>query len=359
MDQITQLGEELDQTDATLFGMSHLANSLMLMTQFDEALESANQALATAEQLGNLKYQAELLTLVLPTCHMRNGDFGEALAAIERGMEIALQIGARDSEVLAAVMQGQLAMRQGALEEALGLFRRAMAAADAIGIPALQALGLCVTGTCYQQMGGNLLETAQAFHDRTLNVMTKPTGLNFGAQLWAEIGLCSMAAGRVDDAKELFEKALTVPTAPMHLMRPQALRGLALVALAEERVDDARQLHTEMVDYVHNRQMRDWYVFLPLTGAAIEAAAGKHEAALELLSDAEQMAIEQQLSRLMLDIKGAQATSLEVLGRADEATAVREVGRRITEDIAGSIRDEEIRREFLNGSAELLGITRA
>jgi predicted ATPase/class 3 adenylate cyclase len=358
MDQITQLGERLDHDDATLFGMAHLANSLMLMTRFDEALESAEKALASAEQNGNLKYQAELLTGVVPTCHMRNGDFGEALEAIERGMEIALQIGARDSEVLAAVMQGQLAMRQGALEDALGLFRRAMAAADAIGIPALQALGLCVTGTCYQQIGGNMLETALEFHDRTLNAMTKPTGLNYGAQLWAEIGLCAMAAGRVDDAKELFEKALTVPTAPTHLMRPSVLRGLTLVALAEGRVDDARATYEEMVDYVQERQMQDHYVFLPLTGAAIEAAAENHEGALQLLDDAAAIAVEHDMNRLLLDVKGAQAASLDALGRTDEATTARETGRRVTEHIAGSIRDEEIRREFLNGAAETLGTAR-
>jgi tetratricopeptide (TPR) repeat protein len=290
---------------------------------------------------------------------MRNGNWGEALAAIERGMEIALQIGARDSEVLAAVMQGQLAMRQGHLEEALGLFRRAMAAADAIGLPALQALGLCVTGTCYQQIGGDLLETALAFHDRTLNMMDKPSGHNYGAQLWTEIGLCAMAAGRVEDAKGLFEKALTLRTAPMHLMRPQALRGMSLVALAEGRIDDARRSHTEMTEYVGERQMQDHYVFISLTGAAIEAAAGNHEAALGLLVEAETLAVEADMKRLVLDIRGAQAASLTALGQTDEATSTRRAGANVMEEIAEGIRDDEIRRAFLSGATELLGITHA
>jgi class 3 adenylate cyclase/tetratricopeptide (TPR) repeat protein len=355
MDQITQLGESLEHEDATLFGMSHLANSLMLMTQFDEALESGKRALAAAEQAGNLKYQAELLTGVLPTCHLRNGDWDQALADIERGMEIALQIGARDSEVLAAVMQGQIAMRHGSLEEALGLFRRAMAAADAIGLPALQALGMCVTGTCYQQIGGDMLDTALAFHERTLDVMGKPSGLSYGAQLWTEIGLCAMAAGRVDDAKELFEKALTVPTAPIHLMRPQALRGMAMVALAEGRIDDARKHHAELAEYVEERRMQDQSVFIPLTGAAIEATAGNHERALELLAEAGTMAGNHEMKRLVLDVRGAEATSLEALQRTEEADEARREGGLITEEIADSIRDDEIRRQFLRGAAELLG----
>ena len=64
------------------------------------------------------------------------------------------------------------------------------------------------------------------------------------------------------------------------------------------------------------------------------------------------------MKRLELDIKGAQAASLEALGRIGEATAAREAGQRVTDDIAGSIRDEQIRREFLTGAAQTLGTAR-
>ena len=359
MDQITELGRDLDHDDATLFGMSHLANSLMLTTQYDQALEAAQRALAAAEEAGNLKYQAELLTGVLPNCHMHNGDFGQALVDLERGTEIALQIGARDSEVLAAVLHGQLAMRHGALEEALGLFRRARAAADAIGIPALQALGMCVTGTCYQQIGGEMLDTALDWHSRTLNVMQKPSGTNFGAQLWAEIGLCAMSAGRVDDAKELFHKALTIPTAPIHIMRPLALRGMVAVALAEDRLADARDYFTQLSEYVNEREMRDHYVFLPITGAAIEAADGDHDAALGLLEHGEALAADQDMKRLLLEIKASQARSLDALGRDDEATAARAAGSALTDEIAVNLHDQELSRAFRDGSDQLLGLNPA
>ena len=57
----------------------------------------------------------------------------------------------------------------------------------------------------------------------------------------------------------------------------------------------------------------------------------------------------------MLDIKGAQAASLEPLGRTDEATTARDARQRVTDDIAGSIRDEQVRREFLTRAAQTLG----
>lgn len=354
MDQIAELGASLDHDEATLFGMSHLANSLMLMTEFDRALESGRHALATAERLGNLKYQAELLTNLLPYCYLRNGDWEQATAAMERGMEIALQIGARDSEVLAAVLQGQVALRRGEMEKALDLFRRALNAADAIGLPALQALGMCVTGTCYQQIGGDMLGTALEWHDRTLDVMKKPSGLNFGAQLWAEIGLCAISAGKIEDAKELFHKALTIPTAPIHIMRPLALRGMVSVALAEGRVLDARDLYEELVTYVREREMRDHFVYLSLTGAAIEGAVGNHETALALLTEAEDLAGADGMKRLLLEIYAAQATSLDALGRPEEARRARRSGRAVVDEIAAGLTDEELRRSFLAGAAELL-----
>ena len=287
MKEVTALGRELGQEEPTLFGMSHFANTLALLTRFDEALAQGEEALAAAEEANNLHYQAELLTFVFPVCHLCNGDVEAAMAAVERGMEIAQRIGDHSSEAYAAVFQGKAAMVRGYFDEALALFRRVMAAADATGIPYAQAFGLCVTGTCYKQIGGEMIGRALEYHTRTLEMMELPTGTTLGAWLWAEIGHCALAAGKVEDAEVLFHKALTDQTMPMHLVRPSALLGEIEISLTEGRLDDASVAYATVEEYVTSREMRDYYAHLPYTAAQIAAACGDHDEALARLTEAE------------------------------------------------------------------------
>ena len=350
MREVTRLGEEMGVTEPTVFGMAHLANTLMYVTRFDEALEQAQRALAKAEQVGNAKYQAELLTLTLPVCQMRNGDFEAAFASIERGMEIALRIGDRGSEAVAATLQGKAAMARGAYEDALSLFRRASDAANATGQAFLQALGLCAIGTCYSEIGDSLLEQALDYHRQTVGLMGQPAGNMLGAWLWSEMGQCALAAGEPTRAGQLFERALTEPTAVMHLMRPLALQGAAATALAEGRVADARARLDECEAYVREREMRDHYPTLALLAARVAAAEGRHEPALARLAECEAIAGPAGMRRLVLEALVCRARSLDELTRAAEAAEARAAGRRVMEEIAADFRDGELRRAFVTGA---------
>ena len=354
MTEITRIGDELGMDEPTLFGMTHFANTLIYLTRFDEALEQADLTLKRAEELGNLKYQAQLLTLVIPLSHMRNGDMPAALAALDRGMEIAQRIGDRESEALASTLQGKVAMAQGAYEEALVLFRRTVAASDATGIPYLRALGLCVTGTCYQQIGGPMLERALEFHARTAEVMDLPTGNTLGAWLWAEVGHGALSSGDLDRAKSLFDRALNEKSAPMHVMRPLALQGRCGVALAEGRVDEARRWFDQLEEYVRSREMRDQYAPLALTGARVEALDGNHEQALVRLDECEQITKAAGMKRLQLEVCAHRARSLDALGRVDDASEARRAGEEAMDEISAGFRDDELRRAFLAGARDLL-----
>lgn len=353
MQEVTELGEAMNDAEPTLFGMSHFANTLVYLTRFDEALEQAEKALAKAEELGNLKYQAEILTFVIPTCHLRNGDVETAMAAVERGMEIAQQIGDRASEALAACFQGKVAMERGHLEDALALFRRTIEASDATGVPYFRALGRCVTGTCYLHIGGPMLERALEYHAETLELMEQPTGRTVGAWLWTEIGHCLLAAGKVDDARDLFEMALTEQTAPMYLFRPSALIGKIDVALAEGSPSDAAGLLGELDEYVSERGMREYEVLVEFAAGRVAAGAGDHESALSKLARCEELARGEGRTRMLLDIHAAQGRSFDQLGRSDEALAARDRRREVSAEIAAGMSDDELRTAFLEGAEGL------
>ncbi|MFQ5968169.1 MAG: adenylate/guanylate cyclase domain-containing protein, partial [Acidimicrobiia bacterium] len=345
MKEITRLGEQYGQEEPTLFGMTHFANTLIFLTKFDEGQVEAEKAFAKAEETGNLKYQAELLTFALPICRLHTGDVEGALAALERGMEIALRIGDRESEVFGATMQGKFAMLAGDFDHALRLFQRVRDAAEAVAMPRLKALGKCVTGTCYLQIGGPMIERALEYHRETLELMESPGG-SYGAWLWSEIGLCMLAAGKVDEADSLFDRALTEPTSPMHLMRPLALMGKFEVALARGRINDAVSWYGEFSEYVLSRQMQDYGIFVPFLNAQLQAAQGEHMSALEQLELAETIATMAGLKRMLLDINAAQAGSFEAVGEAEQAEAARAKGFAIADEISAEMSDPELRQAF-------------
>jgi class 3 adenylate cyclase/tetratricopeptide (TPR) repeat protein len=350
MDQVSQIGADRNMEEPTLFGLVHLANTLIYMTRFDEALPVALRALETAEAAGNLRFQGEILTFALPTLHMRNGEFEEAMAAVERGMEIAMRIGDRSSEAFAAIFQGKVATAQGFLAEAMALFRRADAALEATGVPYLRALGQCVSGTCLLSIGGPCTEQAVKLHHATLEIMDMPTGTTLGAWLWAEIGHCHLATGNVDRAKELFDRALNQRTAPMHLMRPTALVGMIEVALAEGRHDDARTLHTELDEYVTSRKMLDQYASIPFMAGRIAAASDDHDTAIEHFDQTLDMFGNAGMRRMSLDVLRAMAASYDALGRTNDAADTRAAADALVDDIGRSMSDPTLRDAFLEGS---------
>jgi len=354
MDEVTNLGSQLGAAEPTLFGMAHLANSLVYLTKFDEGLAQAEKTLAKAEELGNLQYQAEMLTFPIPLCHLRNGDMAAATAALERGMELAQQIGARASEAFAAVFQGKLAMEQGYLEDALGLFRRTIEASDATGIPYVMALGRCVTGTCYLHIGGPLTEKALEFHRETLEIMEQPTGTVLGAWMWTEIGQCLLAAGDVDEARSLFDKALSEQTAPMYLQRPAALAGRIEVALLDGDLDLAQERLDELDEYIASRDMRDQQPLLMYTRARVAAAGADHESALTTLVELAGPLAEAGMRRILLDVHIATAASLDALERTEDATSARTAARELVTQIAADMTDEDLRSAFLEGSDDRL-----
>jgi class 3 adenylate cyclase/tetratricopeptide (TPR) repeat protein len=349
MTELQNIGEALGAAEPTLFGMSHHANSLIYLTQFDEALPLAEKALAKAEELGNLQFQADVLTFALPACHLHNGDVASATAALERGMEIALRIGARGAEAFAAVFQGKLAMEHGYLEDALGLFRRTIEASDATGIPYVMALGRCVTGTCYLQIGGPLTEQALSLHRETLDMMEQPTGTVLGAWMWTEIGQCVLAAGQVDEARELFEKALTEQTAPMYLQRPSALAGVIKIALLDGDLATAQQRLAELEEYVTSRDMKDHQMMLMYTQAAVAAGGGDHQAALDTLHPMVEAAEEYGMRRILLDIHVARAANYQAMNRPEDASTAKAAARKVADSMAGDISDGTLRSSFEEG----------
>ncbi len=355
MEKVANLGETLGLVEPTIFGMTHHSNTLVFLTRFDEALELAEKTLAKAEEHGHLKFQAELLTFSIPYCHLRNGDVEAASAALERGMEIALQIGDRASELFAAVVQGRIALNRGDFDEAVASHQRGIDAAAATGIPYVIALGSCTAGTCYRRIGGDLLARASELHDETLETMEMPTGRVHGAWMWSEIGHCSLQNGNVDRAEELFRMALEEETASMWLLRPSALAGIVEVALARDDVAGAAAAFEELRSYITSRKMVDRYIEVELLGARVAAAQGDTPRALSSLARTQAITEREGLDRLLFDVLALRGDVQRAAGDLAAARRSQEEARSIGHRIASAVRSDDLRSAFKAEVAARLG----
>ena len=355
MEKVANLGETLGLVEPTIFGMTHHSNTLVFLTRFDEALELAEKTLAKAEEHGHLKFQAELLTFSIPYCHLRNGDVEAASAALERGMEIALQIGDRASELFAAVVQGRIALNRGDFDEAVASHQRGIDAAAATGIPYAIALGSCTAGTCYRRIGGDLLDRASKLHDQTLETMEMPTGRVHGAWMWSEIGHCSLQNGNVDRAEELFRMALDEETASMWLLRPSALAGIVEVALARGDVEGAAAAFEDLRSYITSRKMVDRYIEVELLGARVAAAQGDSTRALSSLTRTQAITEREGLDRMLFDVHVLRGELLAGQGDDEGATGAQDAARAVADRILAGTRGEDLRTAFKKEVAALLG----
>lgn len=98
LNEAAKIGSDLNMDEPRLFGMIHTVNTLTYMTRFDEASRMSQEALQLAEQLGNSKWQSDLLGFSTPIHHLRNGNLDAARYSAEMGADLASQIGAAEQE---------------------------------------------------------------------------------------------------------------------------------------------------------------------------------------------------------------------------------------------------------------------
>ncbi|HEY5650587.1 MAG TPA: tetratricopeptide repeat protein [Acidimicrobiia bacterium] len=244
------------------------------------------------------------------------------------------------------MIQGKVAMSQGYYADALGLFRRAEAAAQATGMPAFITLGRCVTGTCYSAIGGPYVQQATEIHAETLELSDQPMGDQMGAWVWSEIGHCALHGGDVDSAEELFHRAIDHRTIAMYISRPEALQGLVEVALARGQFEEAQARLDELRDYVRGRDMTNALPILLMTEARVATASGDHEGAVAFLDECLDHLAGAGFIRTELDTHAAKVRAWKALGAEAKARSARSDFEAVAREILTRIGDDDLRAAF-------------
>jgi tetratricopeptide (TPR) repeat protein len=285
--------------------------------------------------------------MAFPLVLMREGDVDGAVTAASEAAEIAEQIGAAMPLCEASALLGKIATNQGRLEQAVALAERAVVAGHATGIPFLEGMALCTLGTTYLHVSERLTDRVVDAHTRALETMKMPTGLAFAAMNWCEVGMCALQMGKPVDALELFEKGLTLKSAPMYVVRPELHLGAALAHLQLGRLDEAGTHASEARAFAEPREMRSYYPAMDLVDGYVAGAAGDADTALEHFSGAVDQAESLAFRPTVWTAAAEAADLLDGRGDVDAATAMRDRGRRAIDEIAGFFTDARMRDEYV------------
>lgn len=350
MGEVTAIGERLGSKEYMAMGLEHVASSLAYLTRYDEAETMAWQGLAVAREVGDREHEAWLLAVTLPLCLMRRGDFARVREVATEGAQMAARIGSLMTQVFGNWMMAELARWQGDYEEALRCGQSAAQAALPIEnfMPFIAVQPLGALGLSYLEISPQFMDKVSDLHLHALRLLEAPGGSAGGGSAWADMGWCALTVGELEFAAGCFEKGLRDPSVLMLVERPRHMAGSALLASKQGRRDDALMWVEEACAYTEKREMHHMYPLVRLTSGRIHAAFGEHGHALSQLAIAENFAERLQMRPLLWQTQAAAASSLDALGRHQEAAQKRQAAQAVIQEIAGFFHDDTLRQAYLS-----------
>ena len=352
------MGESVDMARASnvkeqiAMGLDHISSSQILMTRFDDAWPTAQEALQLAREVGNREYEASILGSTIPFYHMRMGDLDQAYQIAQQGATIAQTIGATFSQVWGNWVLGEISLLRGEYERAIASYDCALQSSLPLeeAMPFLTVQPLSSLGTAYLSISVKFADRVIEYHQRSLKLLENPAATMGAGTAWVDLGLCALKLGDIDRADEFFQNGLTHPTMFMLLEKPRFLVGSAHVALARHNLDDAAKHVNEARAYVEERQMKYLYPEVALADARVSMARGLGDRALEQFDRAETVALEMKMRPAVLQARAGAATALAQLGRTAEAERKRNAAREMMDEMAGLFRDENLRKVFVESA---------
>lgn len=342
--QIVALARESNDKAQMAYGLGHIANTLVLMTRYDEAFPIMQESLQLSREVGNLEHEAENLAMIAPAYYVRNGDLNTAYRMAEQGTGIAVRIGATLSAIFGAWAKGEIARMRGEYRRAMeGYYQSLEAARPMQGfMPWLIVLSLGGLGATYIEISEKLSDRAAEYHTEALALLSSPMGVPGGGSAWADIGFCAMAVGNLEKAGEVFQKGLTAPTIMGQLYKPRYLVGSALVALHQRDFESAEKHLEQARAFAEERGMKHLYPEIALATAQLEIALGNPERALEEYVRAETQAMEMQMRPATWQARAGAALILSAQGKTAQAEEKQMTARAMIQEIAEQITDQRL-----------------
>jgi tetratricopeptide (TPR) repeat protein len=171
---------------------------------------------------------------------------------------------------------------------------------------------------------------------------------------WAHLGWANLALGRWEQAADDLAVGVRVSSTSRFWERPLLLIGFAFAKLRRSDIAAGRRLLDEAGAYVAERAIRLHDPDLLLGAGLVALAEQDVDQASAAFERAERLATELGRPLLARDIAAARC---ELARRSEDHEQVErhlERGRALSQEVAASIADEQLRNAFLRHSAEIL-----
>jgi ATP/maltotriose-dependent transcriptional regulator MalT len=352
MDELTEIGERLGSKPYMAMGLEHIANSMLYLTRFEEAQDTADRGLKLAREIADREHEAVLLSLTLPFLAIRNGDFASAKERLDEGTRIGAKIGAVWPQVIGSWLRGEVASLQGEYELSLSCNQHALDLAlpfeqftPFMVVPPLGSLGMV-----YLHLSDQFRDEVSKFHHHALRLLESPGAMMTGGTAWADLGFCALTLGDLQLASEVFQKGLNQPSVFILLERARLLDGQALLALTRGDTGEAARLAAQAQAFAEEKALRHVLPLTLLTQGRVLAAQGDWQAALAALEQAEAGAQALEMRPYVWQARLAAAEVLETAGRAEEAQAKRQAARATIQEIGDMLEDKTLRQAYLDSA---------
>jgi predicted ATPase/class 3 adenylate cyclase len=341
-----RIGREIDDLEARLFGLTHIANTLLYMGRFEESYEMANEALDLAMETGHKVWEAELKAFTISFYHLCKGDMETSYKFAKEGANIGARISAGQGEAAGRLMQAMLARMQGRFDEALQIGGQALAVSQASGLTYFEAAVAAMLGAVELDISPERVTATTQLHQLSLEAIDKPLGSAMGAMAWADVGFCALNLGHPDQAKEMFDKGLNISTAAKILAKPQLLMGQALLQMMDGDVPTSLETLDEAQRLADSAHMLHYAPFFGLIRGMVQGASGDTESALKSLEESKAKAVELGMLPTALQAIMTTAGILDSQSDDDASKSALSECEKLIEEITTSINDSQISDDF-------------
>ncbi len=345
-----RIGRETDNIEARLFGLTHIANTLLYMGRLDESYEMATEALELAIETDHKLWESELKSFTISFYHVCKGDFELANKLAKEGANIGARIGAGQGETGGRLVQAILARLQGRFDESLELGGQALTLSQSAGLTYFEAICAAMLGAVELDISPERVIATKQLHELSLEAIEKPLGTAMGALAWADIGFCALNLGQPEQASAMFEKGLTISTAAKILAKPQLLMGKGMLKMMDGNIPGALEIIDEAESFSNSVGMRQYGPFFGLMRGMMHGAAGDSKSALESLEDSKSKALK--LGMLPTALQASFVAAGVINSQSDDSASEAAIAEceSLIKKISDSIRNSQISETFVTAA---------
>ena len=341
-----KIGERNDVTDMVLYGRTHVSNTLLYMTRFEEADDYISKSLELVKKNDNKVYLSELKSFSYALSQIIRGNIYTAHNSASEGMQLAVEIGHAIAQLNAGIILTQTNLYLGRFAESRRMIELTSKIASAIGVPGFMALIKSCLIDLRHEIGEKDENIESLFHEID-ELMDGEMGRFMGGRIWITYGFHYLQEGNIDEAENYFHMAFSEPNTLMHLYEPLAKIGLGFVALTREDYKKAANIVKTVKTEAMEKNMR--FLF-PLAYQLIGDLADANNKAPECIKNyekGEKEAEEMGMKPVLWKLKASIAKSYHKAGMIDQAEIKVKEARRIIEELSTNFTDPHERANYI------------